>query len=111
MNLEDVQKLFPKDLRPYIVATEDIYQDYLRLVACKNEIKARESEIEALQFRVMRFMRDAGGLLPPHGGDKPCITWMPRAHTTFDFDGLKAAHPAIHKQYQSKATSRVFSVK
>lgn len=111
VNISDVQKLFPNDLRPYITATDDIYQDYLRLVACKAEIKARESEIDAIQFKVMRFMRDAGGLLPPHGGDKPCITWMPRATTSFDFEGLKAAQPALYKQFQIKGTARVFSVK
>jgi predicted phage-related endonuclease len=110
VNISDVQKLFPKDLRPVVIATDAIHEDYLRLRAIKAQIKACDAEFEAIEFRVMKFMRDAGQLLLPDS-DKPVISWQPRAQTSFDFEGLKAAHPAIHRQFQIKGSCRPFVLK
>lgn len=110
VNIADVAKLFPNELRPVVIATPEIQEDYLRLAAIKAEINAREKEFEHLQFRVMRFMRDAGELLLPHS-DKPVISWRPRKQSSFDFEGLKSTHPAIYKQFQISGTARPFIVK
>jgi putative phage-type endonuclease len=110
VNLSDVAKLFPNDLRPVVIATPDIQEDYLRLAAIKAQIKACEAEFEHLRFRVTKFMRDAGQLLLPHS-DKPVISWQPRAYSILDQQGLKEAHPQIVREFTRKGTSRTFIVK
>lgn len=110
VSIADIAKLFPKELKPLLIATEDMQEAYLRLAAIKAEITAREKEWEHLEYRVKRFMRDAGGLLLP-SGEKPVITWMERKQTAFDFEGLKAAHPDIYRKFQKSGTARPFIVK
>jgi hypothetical protein len=105
-----VAKLFPEQLRPFVLATPEIQEDYLTLKELQAKAKANAAEQETLKFRIQKFMRDAGGLLLP-GREKPAITWMPRAQSTFDFEALQDEYPALYKRYRKSGTVRAFIVK
>lgn len=110
-NLADLAKLFPTESKdgPPLLADEDLVAKVLRLRACRDEIGARESEAEAIEFEIRRAMRDASEIILPNG--KTPVEWKTRSGTYVDETALKEAHPKLHKEYSRKWERRVFRLK
>ena len=68
-------------------------------------------EAAALEFDVKRAMQDATELVIPDDSKKVAIVWKNRDYTWFDQSALKEADAKLHRQYQRKTTTRVFTVK
>jgi predicted phage-related endonuclease len=108
--LNDLDGLFPTDSdRLPVLADEALSADVLRLRAINAEIKAREAEAEAIEFRVKAAMRDATEIQMPNG--KTAATWKERNGSRLDETALKKAEPAIAKRYARKWAKRVFALK
>lgn len=111
VNLEDLSKLFDKDnpdAQP-LLADEALAGQVMRMRACNAEIKAREAEIEVLEFDIKRAMRDCTSLVMPNG--KTAVEWKERSGSYLDETGLKEAHPKVHKEFVRKWSKRVFTTK
>lgn len=110
-NLEDLDRLYKgDDTAAALIADGDdeLTRWVLRARAIKGEIKARELELEAVEFDLKRAMRDANELVLD---DRVAITWKQRAHTTFDHEALKAHDAKLYRAMQRRGSSRVFIVK
>lgn len=108
-SLEDVAKIFPKDVEAApIVADEELTGVLLRMRALDRELKARQAEFDSLQFMIERVM---GSTTQVNIGDKAAVTWKERAWGGLDFERLKADHPKLYKEYSRKGVSRVFTLK
>jgi putative phage-type endonuclease len=111
INLEDLSKLFDKDnpeAHP-LLADEELAGKVMRMRACNTEIKAREAEVEALEFDIKRALRDCTSLVMPNG--KTAVEWKERSGSYLDETGLKEAHPKVHKEFVRKWAKRVFTMK
>ena len=110
--LADLDRLYQGDpVAPALIADEELTRTALRLRAIHAEIKARELEAAALEFDVKRAMQDATELVIPDDSKKVAIVWKNRDYTWFDQSALKEADAKLHRQYQRKTTTRVFTVK
>lgn len=107
--LSDLDHIFPQaSKRPALIADSDLEEKYLRLRAIQAEIKARESEGALLEFQLKRAMQDCEELLVD---DKVACTWKSRKSGWLDQNGLKEAHPKIHREFFRNGQTRVFMVK
>lgn len=107
--LADLDRIYKGDPSlPPLYADNATHRNILRLRALKAEIKAREAEMEAVEFDVKQFMGDAMELVTD---DKTAITWKNRDFSWFDQAALKADDAKVHRHYQRKTTTRVFTVK
>lgn len=110
--LADLDRLYRGDAaEPSLIADEELTRTALRLRAIHAEIKARELEAAALEFDVKRAMKDATELVIPNDDKKVAIVWKSRDYTWFDQSALKEADAKLHRQYQRKTSTRVFTVK
>lgn len=108
--LNDLDGMFPTDSdRLPVLADEILCADVLRLRAINAEIKAREAEAEAIEFRVKAAMRDATEIQMPNG--KTAATWKERKGSWFDDAAFKKADPKAAKEYTRAWTKRVFTLK
>lgn len=110
--LADLDRLYQGDAaQPSLVADDELTRLVLRLRAIQAEIKARELEAAALEFDVKHAMKDATELVIPNDDKKVAIVWKSRDYTWFDQSALKEADAKLHRHYQRKTTTRVFTVK
>lgn len=110
--LADLDRLYQGDpAEPSLIADDELTRIVLRLRAIQAEIKARESEAAALEFDVKRAMKDATELVVPDDSKRVAITWKSRDYRWFDQSALKEADAKLHRQFQRKTTTRVFTVK
>src|ERR1700692_1052877 len=109
INLEDVDKLFKVESDTTVWAEPDTVERVLRYHAVDQEIDARISERNVLEFQIKRAMKDATLLQIP-GQDKPCIKWANRKTAHLDQQGLKAEYPKLVKQFMREGVARVFTV-
>jgi putative phage-type endonuclease len=110
--LADLDRLYHGDpVAPALIADEELTRAALRLRAIHAEIKARELEAAAIEFGVKRAMQDATELVIPNDDKKVAIVWKNRDYTWFDQSALKEADAKLHRQFQRKTTTRVFTVK
>lgn len=109
--LDDLERLFPKELTggAPLLADDALAQDVLRMRAIAAEIKARQAESEALEFRVKRAMKDAAVLVMPNGKD--AITWAERTGKSLDHDLIKERDPKLYREAQKPWAARVFTLK
>ena len=108
-NLADLDRLYKGDSAlPPVYADNATHRNILRLRAIKAEIKAREAEMEEVEFYVKEYMGNAQELVTE---DKTAIVWKNRDYTWFDQGALKEADAKLHRQFQRKTTTRVFTVK
>lgn len=111
-SLADLAALYPgSESDVTLIADDHLKGLWLRLRALQNEIKARESEFDALAFEVQKVMQDATSLALPGDDGKTVITWKPRTSSWLDQDALKEQHPRLVRQFTRKRTARAFSVK
>lgn len=109
-SIEDLSKLFDTDSdAPALLADEDLAAKVMRLRAAAAEIRAREAEIETIEFDVRRAMGACTEIVMPNG--KSAIEWKRRSGTFIDEAGLKEAHPKIAREFQRKWEKRVFKLK
>lgn len=103
----DIAILFPGSVEKAVAASFDVEQAALRLRALLVRADADSAESDLLEFLVKREMGDAEKLLV---SGKPIFSWKTKkAAGRFDVEGLKAAHPAIYKQFFHKGgTLRAF---
>lgn len=107
--LADLDRIYKGDpALPAVYADTATHRNILRLRAIKAEIKAREAEMEEVEFYVKEYMGNAQELITD---DKTAIVWKNRDYTWFDQGALKEADAKLHRQYQRKTTTRVFTVK
>lgn len=110
VNVADMAILFPEEgAGPPLLADEDLAAKVLRMRALATEIKARESEADALEFEIKRAMRDAVEIVMPNG--KTATEWKVRSGSYLDETALKEAHPKLAREFTRKWTSRVFKLK
>lgn len=108
--MADLAHLFAKEAEgPPLLADEDLAAKVLRMRALQAEIKARESEADALEFEVKRAMRTCSELVMPNG--KTAAEWKERSGSFLDETALKEAHPKVAREFTRKWTSRVFKLK
>lgn len=111
-NLADLDRLYQGDpVTPALIADEELTRTVLRLRAIHTEIKAREAEAAALEFDVKLAMKDATELVVPDDSKKVAIVWKNRDYTWFDQSALKEEDAKLHRRFQRKTTTRVFTVK
>lgn len=111
-NLADLDRLYKgDDVVPALIADDELTRAVLRLRAIHSEIKARESEAAVLEFDVKQAMKDAIELVIPNDDKKVAVVWKNRDYTWFDQTALKEADAKLHRQFQRKTTTRVFTVK
>lgn len=111
-NLADLDRLYQGDpVAPSLIADDELTRAVLRLRAIHSEIKARESEANVIEFDVKRAMKDATELVIPNDDKKVAVVWKNRDFTWFDQTALKEQDAKLHRQFQRKTTSRVFTVK
>jgi len=111
-NLADLDRLYQGDpVVPSLIADEELTRTVLRLRAIHSEIKARETEAAALEFDVKLAMKDATELVIPDDTKKVAIVWKDREYTWFDQAALKEDDAKLHRRFQRKTTTRVFTVK
>lgn len=108
--LGDVNRLHPHDNGERFTADAEMTEKWLRLRAIKNEIKARESEAEALEFSIKCAMGDHQEMYSA-AYDQPVVTWKDRPQSCLDQGRLKAEHPTLHREFMKRGNSRVFTVK
>jgi putative phage-type endonuclease len=109
--LVDLKLLFPSESEGSIIqASEEIREALLRMRFVEREIDARNAEWDHLEFLVKRFMGDNEKLLVG-SESKEAAVWKSRATSYLDQSKLKEDHPALVKQYTTKGTSRVFTLK
>lgn len=109
VNLADVDRLFTQDEGQPLLADEELAATVLRLRAIHQEMKARESEAEALEFNIKRAMRGATEIVMPNG--KSAVEWKQRSGSWLDETALKAAHPKLAREFTRKWERRVFKLK
>lgn len=110
INLADTSKLFPQDGdADALQADPQLAEWLLRMRAIRAEIKARETEADALEFQVRRAMGEHTHLLMPNG--KTACEWKTRSGSYLDETALKEAHPKIAREFARKWQKRVFTLK
>lgn len=108
--LNDLDGMFPSgsDRLP-VLADDVITADLMRLRAVTAEIRAREAEADAIEFRVKQAMRDATEL--QLGNGKVAATWKERSGSWIDEAALKKAEPKLCKEFTRTWKKRVFTLK
>jgi predicted phage-related endonuclease len=110
ITLDDLARLFTHEAAvPALLADEELAAKVLRMRVLHSQIKACETESEALEFEIKRAMRDAGELVMPNG--KSAITWKVKSGSYLDETGLKEAHPKLAREFTRKWEKRVFTLK
>jgi putative phage-type endonuclease len=108
--LSDVERMFRTEGEaPPLMADDSLTESLLRMRACKQEIDARTSELEVLEFQIKRAMRDAAEIVLPNG--KAACEWKTRSGSWFDESAFKEAHPKLAKEFARKWEKRVFRFK
>lgn len=108
INIDDVRRLYKPELDG-IEISDEVQESYLRLIACKREIKAREAEIELHEFRLAKFMGKHQVLLDAEG--KELVTFKEQSGAYLDYDKLKAEYPDAQKKCSAKWTKRILKAK
>jgi putative phage-type endonuclease len=109
--LDDLAALYPGAAGDVtLIADDHLKGKWLRLRALKNEIKARESEFDALAFEVQSVMQDATKLVLPGDDAKNVITWKRRKSSFVDLAALKAESPKLVKKFTHKRETRAFNI-
>lgn len=112
LTLSDLDRLYQGDpVAPALIADDELTRAVLRLRAIQSEIKARESEANVIEFDVKRAMKDATELVIPNDDKKVAVVWKNRDFSWFDQTALKEQDAKLHRKFQRKTTSRVFTVK
>lgn len=110
VNLNDLDKLFGKDGdQPPLLADEELTADLLRMRAIRAEVKAREAEAEAIEFRLKRAMQHCTQIVLPNG--KAAVEWAERSGKWLDETALKQAHPKLAREFMRTWDKRVFTLK
>jgi putative phage-type endonuclease len=104
--IKDATARWPKDTGEIVVATAPIAEAIVRLREIEERQKALEADADALGLAVRACMADAATLTDSAGN--VLATWKAQQRHTLDQKALKAAHPALHAEFTTTATSRVF---
>lgn len=109
VTLHDADKRWPisKDIQletdvPTVVALE-------KLKDLKGKIKALETEAEAHELTVKKFLGEADCLIDTTG--KTLATWRMQSRETLDMKALTADHPEIAAEYKRVSKFRVLRIK
>lgn len=106
--IEDLKRLFPRDLGTGIEADAALLQDYNELVQLKLETKNQEREIETIELRIKLALRDATALTVD---GKPLLTWKAQNASRFNQTAFAEAHPELFEQFKHTTTTRVLRIK
>lgn len=109
ITIEDTDKLFRDEANVALSADPDISEWLMRMRFIRAEIKARESEADALEFQIRKAMGANTQIVLPNG--KTACEWKSRSGSYLDETALKEAHPSIARQFTRKWNKRVFTIK
>jgi putative phage-type endonuclease len=110
-NLADTDLIYQSHNEDPIECTPEIYQDFLRLHDCKDDIKAAKERAEMHEHNIKSFIGLHSELVDFEG--KELATWRTGAEKEyFDLEGFKDDNPKLHHQYlKSKPGCRRFYLK
>lgn len=107
VSLDDVRRMFARDIGTEINATVEVRDAVLRLKGISEQIKALDSEADELKTRVQAYMEDAAVLT---WDGKNLATWKTQKRSALDQKALAAAHPEIVEQFKRVSETRVFRI-
>lgn len=106
--VEDLKRLFPRDIGTGVEANAALLEDYNNLVQLKLETKNQEREIESIELRIKLALRDASALTVD---GKALLTWKAQESRRFDQKAFAESHPDLFEQFKSTTTTRVLRIK
>lgn len=105
VNLQDIQRLYPKTEAAGCQATQDIREEVELLaliLKAKGKLIEREEKSKLL---IMDYMKNHETLVD---GNTILATWKNQDRSLLDTGRLKADHPALYAHYKKDQTARVF---
>lgn len=106
-SLDDVRRMFARDIGTEINATVEVRNAVLRLKGISEQIKVLDAEADELKTRVQAYMEDAAVLT---WDGKNLATWKTQKRSSLDQKALAAAHPEIVEQFKRVSETRVFRI-
>lgn len=107
-DVEDVARMFPKDLGSSIEANEAALIAYNELAALLPQAKAMDEAIERHKDTLRAFMGPHARLVLD---GRELATWKTVSSRRFDSTAFKEAHPDLHAAFVKASESRVFRLK
>jgi putative phage-type endonuclease len=106
--LDDLKRLFPRDVGTSIEADGSALEAYNRLRELKAQAKPLEAEIEAAETAVKLILRDASALTLD---GKSLLTWKAQSANRFDQKAFAASYPELFEQFKTTTEMRVLRVR
>ena len=106
-SLDDVRRMFARDIGTEINATVEVRNAVLRLKGISEQIKVLDAEADELKTRVQAYMEDDAVLT---WDGKNLATWKTQKRSSLDQKALAAAHPEIVEQFKRVSETRVFRI-
>jgi putative phage-type endonuclease len=104
--IKDATSRWPVDTGSTVIATAAVFDAVSKLREIEERQKALEADADALGLAVRACMAEASTLTDSAG--TVLATWKAQTRHALDQKALKAAHPALHAEFTTTATSRVF---
>lgn len=104
-NLDDVRRMFARDIGTEITATVDVRNAVLRLRGISEQIKALDAEADELKTQVQAHMGDAAVLT---WDGRKLATWKTQQRKSLDQKAFAEALPDIAEQFKRVSETRVF---
>lgn len=108
IDFDDCKAIYQKANGASIEAEPEVRDAVLRLAGVKEQIKALEEEEEALQFKIVDFMRPHS-LLTSNGAE--IASWKNQQHTSLDQKAMQEEVPDVYAKFKRTKEIRVLRLK